>query len=783
MIKNYVQTAIRSLRRQRGDAVINVLGLAIGLAGCLLVGLYVQDELSYDRHHAKADRIVRVAMDVVNDRTIEVTPTIVGPVFERTVPEVEESVRLYDIGRYNDVIVRSADRAFREERFFYADSTVFDVFTHPFVVGTPDDALTRPSTIVLTQSTAQRYFGDANPVGESLTVGTNRSFEVTGVIADPPLTSHVQFDFLASFVTTSWAQREIWMSANFYTYLLLQEGTAVAAVQDKVTALVDQRLGGDQQSFIRGLRLQPITEIHLYANGHITYVYFFVAIALLILGIAGINFTNLATAQSMDRAREVGVRKTLGAMRGGLIGQFLAEAVLLALGAALIAMALAEAALPAFQWLAGTPITQGVVGNPGAMGALLGVAVITGLAAGSYPAFVLARFHPAAVLKGTFQTSAQGRGVRKTLVTFQFAVSVALIASTTVVYQQLNYVQTVHLGFDKEQVVVLPLNDNAVYPALRQVLQQQPDVRYVTAVSAIPGEKPGGYTAIVPGRSEGERPSVAGIRADAGVVDALGLDLLAGSDLPSSETYDPQERGYAYLINEKLVRQLGWDNDEAPGKRFAVSGNREGTVVGVVADFHQASLHTAITPLVFFTEPGTYDNMLVKVNTTDVRATLAHIEATWQQVAPGMPFAHRFLDEAYDALYRAEMGTGRVFAAFSGLAILVACLGLFGLAAIAARQRTREIGIRKVLGASAGSLVVLLSKEFLVLVTVAFAVAAPLAYWGMQRWLADFAYRTDIGIGVFALAGCIALGGALLTVSAQAYRAATADPVDTLRTE
>ena len=783
MIRNYVRTAFRALRRQRGYAAINVFGLAIGLAGCLLIGLYVHDELRYDRHHVKADRIVRVAMDVANDRTLEVTPTIVGPAFERTFPDVEESVRLYDIGRYNDVIVRHADRAFQEERFFYADSTVFDVFTHPFVVGTPDNALTRPYTIVLTQSTAQRYFGDANPMGERLTVGTDRTFEVTGVIADPPPTSHLQFDFLASFVTTRWAQREIWMSANFYTYLLLREGTAVAAVQDKVTALVAQRLSSEQQSFIRDLRLQPITDIHLYANGHITTVYLFAVIALLILGIAGVNFTNLATAQSMDRAREVGVRKTLGAMRSGLVGQFLAEAVLLALGAALIAMVLAEAVLPSFQWLAGQSLTQGVLGNPVAVPILLGVAVATGLAAGSYPAFVLARFRPATVLKGAFQTGAQGRSVRKSLVTFQFAVTVVLIASTAVVYQQLDYVQTINLGFDKEQVVVLPLNDNDAYPALQQILRQQPDVQHVTAVSTIPGEEPGGYTALVPGLPADQRPSVAGIRSDAGVVDALGLDLLAGAGLPSSLEYDPQERGYAYLINEKLARQLGWDNDEALGKRFAVSGNREGTVVGVVADFHQASLHTTIPPLVFFTEPGTYDNVLVKVRTDDVRATLARIEATWRQVVPAVPFAHRFLDEAYDALYRAEMRTGRVFATFSGLAILVACLGLFGLAAIAARQRTREIGIRKALGASVSGLVLLLSKEFLQLVGIAFVVAAPVAYWGMQRWLADFAYRTEVGVSVFVLAGLIALGVALLTVSTQAYRAAATDPVKALRTE
>ncbi|NBC19192.1 MAG: FtsX-like permease family protein, partial [Bacteroidetes bacterium] len=483
MLKNYFTIALRSLRKRLGTTALNVVGLAVGLACCLLISLYVLDELSYDEHHEKGDRVVRLALEPGGGRVLTVTPTIAGPILTREFPEVETYVRFT---RPSEHTMRFEDRPFQREVLTYADSTVFDIFTLPFVHGTADGALTRPNTIVLTASVAQRHFGDRNPVGETLTVDGDRTFEVTGVIEDLPPTTHLSFDAVAAFETLSWADREIWSSANFHTYLLLQSEAAIGSVERKIPGLIERELGEQTGEFKMHIALQQLPRIHLYANGYITYVYIFGAIALLILLIACINFMNLATARSAERAKEVGVRKTLGAVRPSLVGQFLTEAVLLALFAAVLALILAELALPAFRTLAGKALSTHVLTNPGIVGAMLGLAVVVGLAAGSYPAFVLARFRPVQVLKGSFSTGRQGSTLRKTLVVVQFAVSVALIAGTAVVFQQLDYVQSTNLGFDKEQTIVLPLEEESTFTTLKQTLGQAPGVQHVSAVSTIP---------------------------------------------------------------------------------------------------------------------------------------------------------------------------------------------------------------------------------------------------------------------------------------------------------
>jgi putative ABC transport system permease protein len=788
MLQNYLRTALRALKRRLGYAAINVTGLAVGLACCLLIGLYVRHELSYDRHHADAERIVRVA-SVFNDRDpVAVSPSIAGPLFTRTFSAVETSARL---NPYKDAIVERGARSFREESgVMAADSTVFDVFTMPFVAGTPEDALSRPGTVVLTESAAERYFSGSsvdasNPVGASLTID-DTTYEVTGVVEDPPATSHLQYDALFSWASTSWADREIWGSANFYTYLKLSSPNARAEVEEKIAGLVQEKIGAmmEERGFDLSYALQPLTGIHLYANGNITYVYLFGAIALLILVVACINFVNLATARSGERAREVGVRKTLGAHRSRLVGQFLVESVVLALAAAVLALAAAEAALPAFEALSGRELAGAVSAQPGAVGSLLLGAVVTGLLAGAYPALVLSDYEPVSVLKGTFGGGPKRGWLRQGLVVVQFAVSMVLIVGTVVIYTQLDYVQSKNLGFDREHVAVLPLSGSLDerFATVQQEMSGVAGVEHVAAVSSIPGGRHGGYQATTEGM-EGREQGITGIVASSGVVDAMGLELLTGDGLPASVPDSLQGR-YPFVINETMAQRFGWTPQEAVGKPLSLHG-REGHVRGVVKDFHVASLRQTIDPLVLFVEssPAPLDHALVRMRGASVRAAMEGVETAWARLAPDVPFTYRFLDDAYDALYRAEVRTGRVFGVIAGLAILVAILGLVGLAAYSVRRRMKEISIRKTLGATVPGIVRMFSMEVIALVGVAFLVAAPLAYLAAQQWLQRFAYATDVGPWPFLLAVAVTATLAAGTMAAQALRAARTNPAEVLQAE
>jgi len=789
MLRNYVRTALRALKRRLGYTAINILGLAIGLACCLLIGLFVRHELSYDEHHEDAERIVRVA-SVFNDRDpAAVSPSIAGPLFTRTFAAIETFARLDD---WTDVIIERGDRSFREESgVFAADSTVFDVFTFPFTAGTPEGALARPETVVLTQSAADRYFGGSQGsydrlIGRSLTIdGT--SFEVTGVIEDLPPTSHLQVDVLLSWASTQWADREVWGSANFYTYLQLSSPSAQAELEPQIAALVDERIGDmmEQQNVDIRYELQPLTDIHLYVNGNITYVYLFSAIAALILIVACINFVNLATARSGERALEVGVRKTLGAYRRRLVGQFLVESVVLALGAAVVALIVAEAALPAFESLSGKDLATSVAFEPWVVGSLFLGAVVTGLLAGVYPAFVLSGYEPVSVLKGTFGGGPRRNWLRRSLVTTQFAVSMVLIVGTLVVYAQLDYVQSKNLGFDREHVAVLPLSGSLDrdFSTVRQEMKSVSGVEHVGAVSSIPGGRHGSYQASTPGETEGAK-NVNGIIASPGVVDAMGLTLLTGQGLPSASSYSVEESGYRYLINETMAQQFGWKPQEAVGKPMALHG-RKGRVRGVVKDFHVTSLRSSIRPLALFMETSSapLDHALVRLRGSSVPSAIGGLETTWGDLAPSVPFTYRFLDAAYESLYRAEMRTGRVFGAVAGLAVVVAILGLVGLAAYTVRRRMKEISIRKTLGATVSGIVGMFSKEVLALVGVAFAVAAPLAYLAAREWLQRFAYATDVGWMPFLVAVGVTALLAVATMAAQAVRAAQTNPADVLQTE
>jgi putative ABC transport system permease protein len=786
MLENYLRVALRGLYRQRGYTAINLLGLAVGIACCLLIGLFVRHELTYDRHHEHGERIVRVDL-LVEDTRYPLAPNIVAPLVKREIPEVEEAVRLLNVGAVESVVVQWEDRMFEEGRFFFADSTIFDVFTLPLLSGNPALALNRPLTIVLTETTARKYFDDADPLGQTVRAfGTE--LEVTGVLAPLPEASHLQFDFLASFTTLSGAREETWQRANYHTYLLLREGVTPDGMMAQLDRLVDRAEAAGEMSSRRQFVLAPLHTIHLDVGGRRAYVYLFSAIAVLILLIACVNYMNLATARAMRRAKEVGVRKATGAHRSQLVGQFYSESALLAVLSLAAAAALAAALAPTFRAISGQPLRFSLL-DPFVPLALLAVGVVVTLVAGSYPALLLSSFRPAQALKGSLQSGPGATTLRRGLVTFQFAVSVFLLVGTSVIFNQLRYVQTTDLGFQGEQVLALPASGptQQQIPALKRRLDGVPGVVSTVAIDRLPGTEPGGWSLTAEGFELPEGMDyypIHGIPTEPGVVEVLGLELLAGSDLRDRTETDPEPGQYTYLINEAVLRATGWTPEEAIGKRFSVyDDDFMGTVVGVIRDYHFLPLHEAVGPLALFVMPTQLRNLLARTTPDSPAATLAGIEAVWQEMIPDRPFTYSFLDEAFAQHYERERQLGRLLAAFALLAVLIACLGLLGLAAYAAERRRKEIGVRKVLGAGVGHVVVMLSKEFALLVAIGFAVAAPLAYWAMSRWLEAFAYRITLGPAVFLLAGGVVLLLALATVAGQALRAATADPVRALRSE
>ncbi len=811
MLKNYLKVAVRNLRRQRGYAAINVFGLAVGIACFVLIALYVRDELSFDRHHAQADRIYRMVEVIEGAEESASQPLPVGAAVAETYPQfVEAAVRFFNLQSPTLSLSYeppgSAVRSFNEAGFFFADSTVFDVFDFAFVEGDRATALDRPNTVVLTEAAAQRYFGDASPMGKTLMFEGQYPLEVTGVLAEIPPTSHFTFDFLASFSTlrtSVYGQNPGILDFNWYwnpawTYVLLRENADPAALEAQFPDFVDQNWP-DIIKAQSHLYLQPLTDIHLHSrldfeirpNSDVLYVYVFAVIAIFVLLTACINFMNLATARSMSRAKEVGMRKAVGALKSQLVGQFLSESVLLSLAALVVALPLVWLLLPVLNGMADKSLTLNPFVLPWLLPVLLVVALTVGVLAGMYPAFVLARYEPARVLKGSLRTGTSGGAsevLRRGLVVTQFGISIALIAGTFVALQQLDYLRSARLGFDTEQVVMVPILRTPAtqqYDAIKDALLQQRGVQAVTVAEDVLGSKyqtntyqPEGFTETV------QFPRML-VHND--FAKTFGIRMAAGRDY--EEGRDP---GPGVIINESMVRRLGWASaEDAVGRSMGPAGQNgelQRRVVGVTEDFHFASLHQPIAPFVLDRmgdgQMGFLGRYLaIRITPDDVRGTLAAIESTWKTFLPDRPFEFLFVDQELDKLYKAEENLSRVAGAFSILAVLIACLGVFALAAYAAEQRKKEVGIRKVLGASVPALVALLSKDFVRLVLVAFVVAAPVTYFAAQQWLGAFAYQVTVGPGPFVLAGVLALTIALATVSFHAFRAATADPVTTLRYE
>jgi putative ABC transport system permease protein len=799
MLKNFIKIAFKGLLKNKAFTIINILGLAIGLATCLLIMFYVIDELSYDRFNTKADRIYRVNMDLKyggNVSSFAITPPPLAATLKSNFPEVERAGRLiHDAG----VRIKKGDEFIQEEKVVYADSELFGVFTLPLIEGDTKTALTGPMTAVITESTSKRYFKDTHVLGRTLTLSNNTNYKITGVIKDIPSQSHFNFDFFLSIAGRPDANSTDWNNFSYSTYILFKPGTDLQKFQSKLAGLMKTQLG---ENFARleksggyfHLNLTPLTDIHLKSNRQYelgtnsdsSYVYIFGAIALFVLLIACINFMNMSTARSANRAREVGVRKVLGSSRGYLIAQFLSESILLTIGAAIIAVLAAWALLPLFNQVAGKHLSITVQTLTWLLPALVAIVLVVGVLAGSYPAFYLSAFQPINVLKGKIASGFKGSKLRNFLVIFQFSISIFLIIGTIIVYNQLNYIQHKDLGFNRDQVLVVKNID--VMPNAKLFKQEIKQLAGVKSAS-LSGFLPTGVVrqpdAVFRNRTPDPKNALYTEiwPIDDDYLPTMGMGLAKGRNFSDALASD----SLGVVINETAARMLGILNDPLDKKVYRPSDKpnqplKEFHVIGVVKDFNFSSLRDNITPVVMMLTDDK-GALSIKMNAQNPAAFIAQVEHLWTSLAPNQHFEYSFMDQDFDAAYRTEQRTGTLFLTFTTLAVIIACLGLFSLAAYAAEQRNKEIGIRKVLGASVSAIVSMLSKDFIKLVIIAFVIAAPLACLAMYKWLQCFAYRQSIQWWVIVAAGIGAVTIAFVTISAQSFKAAMSNPVDSLKNE
>jgi len=798
MLKNYIKVALRNMKRQKGYSLINILGLAIGLACCLLILVYVQYERSYDRYHKNADHIYRVVEELNffgEKNHMAITPAPFAPAMKNEFPEVKEAVRFMK-GNFSEgkVLVTHGTDNYYEDKWFFADHSVFEIFTFPLIKGDAKSALKEPFTVVISEEKARKYFGDEDPIGKILTLSDryNQSdFMVKGVLKDIPKNSHFRFDFLASFATMEkrfpkWVQN--WFNHMYYSYLFLDENASPEALERKFPDLILKHAGKEAQAALKP-HLQPLTAIHLYshldveieANSDAVYVIIFSAVALFILMIACMNFMNLATARSACRTREIGMRKVVGARRLQLVGQFLGESILFSFIALPLAVVMMELLLPAVRAFTERDLGFNYLNNWPILFMLIGITLVVGLVAGIYPALILSAFDPIRILKGKLSSGSRGSSLRKGLIVFQFAVSIILIIATGIILSQVRYIRTKKLGFNKDQVLVLNIKDKELrnkYEVFRAELSKNPSILNVTASSGIPGRVLHHWYFSTEGLQEKkERPGMWVMMVDHDFIKTLGMEIVEGRDFSRDYATDEKE---AIILNESAVRKYGWDS---PLGRNIKTENKDGYVIGIVKDFHFKSFYQQIEPIMIYISPRYFEFLSVRIAADKIPEAMAFIKKEWKELAPNRPLDYLFLDDDFDKVYRNEERTGRIFGYFSILAIFVACLGLFGLAAFTGEQRTKEIGIRKVLGATTSNIVALLNKEFIKWVLVANLIAWPVAYYAMNRWLQSFAYRTSISPGIFVFSAAAAFLIAVLTVSSQAVKAAVSNPVEALRYE
>jgi putative ABC transport system permease protein len=789
MIKNLLKTALRHLLKHPGYSILNILGLTLGIASALFLIIYVADEISYDRYHKNADRIYRVSSTITetDDQFTWIVAQIpFGPQVVQEYPEVQSFVRFFNMPR---ALYKYGDKEYIEEDFYYADSTVFDIFTYETVKGDPRAAVSAPGKIALTQKAAARYFGNTDPIGKTITSGTD-TYEVTGIIKDVPSNSHFRFDALTSRNNLP-KQMGSWGNFGVFTYLLFPENFDVKAFETKLQGMYDthmKQIFGPLNITIK-YTLEPLTKIHLYSTnaqepeptGSITYVYIFAIVAAFLILIASMNYMNLSTARSAGRAREVGLRKVVGSKRGALIAQFLSESVIFTLISLILSLIIFLVFLQKLNTLAGKSFDFHIVYSPVVLISFIGIIVIAGIFGGSYPAFFLSRFSPVTVLKGEITQGTAGSMFRKILVIIQFTVSVIMIICTLVVFRQLNYMKTMDQGFDQKNVIGIQLNGNMArkYPVLKQAFLENPEVKYVTSTNTGVGE---GSGKVIFNIETDQGMSQKGINfavVDHDFIETLGIKMLEGRDFQEDM---PSDTLNSVVVNETFVKRMGWQ--DAIGKKVELGDGSQikARVIGVMKDYHQTGMYNdvetfmlvyrAISPVIY-----------VKVSGNNTKETIAYMESKWKEVFPDQPFTYSYLTDRFNMQFDADEKRGLIFTLFTVLAILISCLGLFGLASYTVEQKTKEIGIRKVFGADESIILQLVARDFLILVTAGIIIAVPVAYYFMNNWLENYVYRTSIGIMLLLMASLLTILITFLTVGYKAYQASVMNPAESIKTE
>ena len=806
MFKNYLKTAIRNLLRSKGFTLINIASLAIGITGCLVIALFVIDELKFDRSIRGGENVYRIYTER-SDNNVSTKAAVVAPAIasylDQQYPEVDTTLRILMVS--DKFLFEANQKSNYENKGWYTEASFFKLFPLNFKKGDPATALTGPESMVVTSDLAEKYFGKENPIGQTIKID-KQDFTVTGVLDQLPSHFHLDFHYLMSLASTSIPPERMksWDWSQFYTYVRLKPGANVQRLQDKFQAYIKKEITPRQQQ--SGMTIipffQPLQNIHLQSSdfvydnavrGNETYVKGLSVIALFVLIIACFNFINLATARSFRRAKEIGVRKVIGADRKQLIFQFIGETVLLSLGSVLIATIITFLIIPYVNSFTGKSIQFNPFIHPMMAILLLASGLLIGILAGLYPAFVLSGFQPIKVLK-TMNIGGEGvhtGWLRKGLVVIQFALSALLIVSSIIVYKQVRYMNQKDLGFQKEQVLYFQVRGDVEknLEAFKSELRRSAHIISVTSGYGLPGDQFAGDNINVPGKSGNKNYPANVFIGDYDYIKTLGLRLVAGRDFSRDMSTDEEE---AFIINETAVKDLGFGTPEkAIGQRLnwdkwvpdSLHPVKEGRVIGVVQDFNYKSLHEKITASVIQIYPKIVYKVAIKIKPDDIPSTIAYVNRIWNQFSPGYPLAYQFLDESYDTMYRSEEKLGSLLWAFTAMAIIIGCMGLFALAALSAEQRIKEIGIRKVLGASIFNIIRLLSARFLLLVLISSFIAFPIAWWAMNNWLDDFPYRTNISIWVFVVAAVAAVFIALITVSFQAIKAAMANPVKSLRAE
>jgi len=794
MFKNYLKVALRIIQKHKIYSAINITGLSVGLACCLLIFLYVSHESSFDRYHDDADRIYRIVLKIEREsaemETARVSTPLI-PILREGFPDIESAARFQNMD-WRRNLVEFENKRFYENRVMVAENDLFQVLTIPFSSGDPASALSRPDTVVISKSMSTKYFGHRDPLGLTLNIW-DRPFEVTGVVLDPPDNTHVKYGFILSLngFERIW-NMDNWGWTGFYALIKLKSEVDPLTFERKIEHIADKYIPEDLREWGATLTysLQPIKKIHLYSNlsaevetpGNPAYLYIFSIIGLLILLLSVINFTNLTTARSAHRSREVGIRKVVGAQRNQLRKQFLGESYMIAFISAAGALTMSVLALSVFNGLTGKEFTSGALFRPVLLSALFCLALLVGLTGGIYPAFVLSLFRPVSVLKGTLDSRTKGILLRKILVLGQYAVTIVLITGTLVVYKQIDFMKNEHLGFDKEQKLIIPADFRVDPEAVKAEFLGHPSISAASACWSVPGRTTNRIEAKLVGQADSRAQSMDFLYVDADFIPDYKIDMVAGRAFRKETLTDVRE---SFVLNETATDAFGFASpQEAVGIRMYEGGSgRIGTIIGVTADFHFKGLQTVVEPLVLQLNPDFFTQLSLTVRPENLGSTLSFIEDKWNELRLGSVFSYFFLDEDFNRQYNAEERVGRLAVTFTLLALFVSCLGLVGLSSYTAEQRTKEIGIRKVLGASVPNILVLLTKEFTLWVLMANLIAWPLGYLFMNSWLHQFAYRTALNPVIFFVAGASALVIALLTVSFQSVRAAVAEPVDSLRYE